>query len=241
MKCRYVAVLGVAIAALGLSGCGSAPVKVDTQALSRVHTVAIVKAPEPTQYTVINKGSLAGAFGAAGGAAIAADAEKDQKGLLGALARNKFSFAEQLTADLQGALKAKGYQTRLVTAKREKPGDMLKEHTSLMGTGVDAVLDVAMLNVGYSTENWMTSPFWRPEARVEVALYARGGTSALYDETFMYGYHNPFMSATNLDAPEQYHFKNKEDMEGAGDKVLVGGLKDAANAIAQAVANKLTK
>lgn len=241
MNLRRITISGMTVAAFALSGCSSAPAKVDSQALGSVHTVAIIKAPEPARYTVFNWGSPAAAFGALGGAFVASSANKDMKGLQGALAREKFSFGKQLTSDLEKALKADGYKVRLITVKRESPAKLLKKHLDLMAHGVDAVLDVATMNVGYVTENWLTSPFWRPEARVEVALYGRAGTAPIYDQTYMYGYHNIFMSATNLDAPKQYRFKSKEAMESAGDRVLVGGLKDAANTIAQAVATKLNK
>lgn len=242
MKLRRLAVIGATVAVLGLAGCGgTAPVRVDTQTLAMVHTVAIVKAPEPNEYTVINKGSPAAAMGALGGAAIAMQANKDQKGLLGALARKKFSFADQLTTDLQKTLQQKGYKTKVVVVKRESGRDLLKDHNALMAQGIDAVLDVATMEVGYSTEHFMFSPFWRPEARVEVGLFPRGGDKAAYDETFMYGYHNPLMSGTDLDAPDKYHFNSRDEMEAAADDTLIGGLKDASMTIAQTVADKLAR
>jgi hypothetical protein len=106
---------------------------------------------------------------------------------------------------------------------------------------VDAVLDVATKGAGYATQHWMTSPFWRPEASVEVALYSRAAGALVYDENFMYGYHNPFMSATELDAPTAYRFDNKEAMEAASDERIIGGLKDAAKAIANKVAANFAK
>jgi hypothetical protein len=49
------------------------------------------------------------------------------------------------------------------------------------------------------------------------------------------------MTATDLDAPATYQFASKEAMEAASDEQLIGGLKDAAKAIANTVAAKFTK
>lgn len=243
MKLRSMGLCCLALIVPLLGGCGaSAPVKVNSQALSEVRTVAVVKVPEPREYTVINKGSMAGALGPVGGVKIALDARKDQKGLLGALARTHFSFADQLTADLEAALKARGYDTRVVTVQREKPHQLLGKHDDQMSEGVDAVLDIANKGVGYATQHWMNSSFWRPKAYIQLGLFTReSGDSPAYQETFMYGYHNPLLSGTDLDAPETYRFKNREAMEAASDETLVNGLKDASQAIAREVAAKLAR
>jgi len=242
MKTRNILMCNTMLAALALSGCGaSVPVKVGQQSLSGIRTVAIVKVPEPREYTVIDKGSPAGAMGAVGGAAIAMEANKNQKGLLGALARTKFSFADELTAELQATLRKLGYQTKVVSAQRSDPHKLLGEYSALTTSNDDAVLDVSTKGAGYATQHWLTSPFWRPEAHVEVALYSRNAGELVYDESFMYGYHNPFISATNLDAPVAYQFANKAAMEATSDERLISGLKDAAKAIANAVAAKFAK
>ena len=53
----------------------------------------------------------------------------------------------------------------------------------------------------------------------------------------MYGYHNIFMSGTDLDAPEAYMFD--EDIFKAGGEIITDGLKDAVHAIAERVAKHL--
>jgi hypothetical protein len=179
MKMRNILMCVTGFAVLALGGCGaSVPVKVDPQAFSSIRSVAIVKAPEPREYTVIDKGGMASALGAVGGAAIALEANKNKKGLLGALARTKFSFADELTTELQMALSKRGYQTKVITAQRTEPHKLLGEYGALATSNVDAVLDVATKGVGYATQHWLNSSFWRPEAYVEVALYSRGAGTA---------------------------------------------------------------
>ena len=227
---------------LALIGCGaSAPTKIDAATLAGIDTIALISVSGPAEYTVINKGSLAAAGGAIGGAMIGAAAEADQPGLVGALSRNRFSFSEQLTADLKAALEARGYKVTVIQVPREKIGQPLKDFASISAGGAQAVLDVAVTNAGYATQHWMNSAFWRPEARVEVNLYSRPASKLVYEEAYMYGYHNPFMGAVDIDAPEQYRFANKELMDAASDDVLIGGLRDASLQIAAQIASKLAR
>lgn len=236
----WFVVMVAAVSALSACG-GSVPIKKDSQALAGIRTLAIVKVPEPYEYSVINRGSMAAGFGAIGGAMMALEAQKDQQGLLGALARTRFSFADQLTADLKKSLGAAGYSVKVIEVPRSNPAKFLDDHAKLITDGADAVLDVAVSSVGYSTEHWMFSPFWRPEAWLKVALYSKAGEEPVYAQTLMYGHHNPLVTAIDLDAPTAYRFDNKEAMETAGDNTLIGGLKDASQAIATKVAEQLAR
>lgn len=238
---RSAYLLGLVPGILMLVGCGAAPVQVDREALAGIRTIAIIEAPEPAQYTVINKGSPLAGAGAIGGAFMAMSARKDEKGLLGAMARTQFSLRDQLMRDLQATLRARGYQTRVVNVQREKPGALLDDYANLPVEGAEGILDVVIANAGYATQHWMTSSHWRPEARVFVGLYSRPSAKVVYRETFMYGYHNPLMSGTNVDAPETYRFADKAAMEASDDPTLVGGLKDASKSIAGRIADQLTR
>jgi len=223
-----------------LAGCGSAPTKVDKASLQGIHTIAVVEVPQPRQYTVMNAGSIMGAMGAVGGAMMAMDAHKNEKGLLGAEARTKFNYSLTVTRDLISALRKDGYDVKLIRVKYTNPMKLLENPQAMIPSDVDAVLDTSIRDVGYKTENWAYSAYWRPAAFMEVRLTRKDGTS-IYQEKFMYGYHNKFMSATDLDAPEMYHYKNKAAMEAASDSKLIHGLMDASQAIANSVQTQLSK
>ena len=242
MKNRFeTVVLAVSVSAL-LVGCASSgSVKPDSQALRNVRTIAIVKVPNPKQYTVMNAGSPMAAMGAAGALMMVADAKHNQKGLMGAIARTHFRYGQQLTRDLERALRADGYRVRVITVRNKKSKKFLANYKGLMHRGIDAVMDVETINVGYETQNWPTSPYWRPEAAIKVRLASRTGSGMAYEQKFMYGYHNPFEGGTNLDAPKRFHFASKKAMESASDRTLVDGLKDSAKAIASAVQAKLAR
>ena len=180
------------------------------------------------------------AFGAIGAAAVAADAYTNQKGLLGAIARTKFSFADQLTQDLSAALTARGLKTQLVNADRNgRPDKLLEDYSVIPATGSDAILDVSMVTLGYSTEHFLFSPHWRPDVSVRASLVLRATSQRLYEERIMYGLHNPLMSAAKLDAPKQYQFADQDAMDAADDATLIGGLKEASKAIAAHVAKNM--
>lgn len=207
---------------------------------SQINTVAIIHVPEPTEIVVMGKGSLAMAFGAIGAAAVAVDAHTNQKGLLGAITRTKFSFADQLTQDLSAALAARGLKTLLVSADRKgRPDKLLEDYSAIQATGAEAILDVSMVALGYATEHFLFSPHWRPEAHVRVLLVSRVASQPLYEERIMYGLHNPLMSAAKLDAPKQYQFADQDAMDAADDATLIGGLQDASKAIAAHVAKNM--
>ncbi len=235
-----IGVMVLSLSAL-LVGCASSQVKVAKTSLQGVHTIAIVSVPNPKQYTVMDAGSLKAAMGAVGGLMMVADAAHNQKGLMGAIARTRFSYGRELTRDLQAALRADGYRTRVITVRNKDPKKFLANYNGLLGHGVDAVLDVETPVIGYETQNWATSSFWRPAAQVKLRLTTRTGSGAAYEEKFMYGYHNPFMSGTDLDAPKKFHFADKKAMESASDSTLIAGLKDSSRAIASAVQAKLSR
>ncbi|WP_428623012.1 hypothetical protein [Sedimenticola sp.] len=62
----------------------------------------------------------------------------------------------------------------------------------------------------------------------------------IYVEKFMCGYHNPFMSGTDIDAPKVYRFKNKEELFVDGDK-LVSGIRDSVEAVVEKISANLDK
>jgi hypothetical protein len=185
-----------------------------------------------------------GAFGAIGGALMAMQSHQGDKGLLGALARTKFSFSEQLTQDLTAALQAGGYRLVMATADRgSRPDKLLEDYAAVwaVDAGTEAALDVSVANVGYSAEHFMLSPHWRPDVMVYASLVSRASGERLYEERIMYGYHNMFMSAAKLDAPKEYQFADEEALNAADDATLINGLKDASRQIATHIVQNMLK
>jgi hypothetical protein len=86
----------------------------------------------------------------------------------------------------------------------------------------------------------MLSPHWRPASQVHVAMVDSRTGQKIYTEKFMYGYHNPFMSGTDIEAPEKYHFDSTEELF-ASDKILIKGLDHSVDAVVGQIANTLKK
>lgn len=205
-----------------------------------IQSIALIRVPPPREVITMNKGSLAFAFGGLGAALVSLDAYTNQKGLLGALARTKFVFSEQLTQDLNEAVTARGFKTRIVEANRnERPDKLLDDYSAIQAEDADAILDVSLASLGYATEHFMFSPHWRPDVMVYASLVKRASSERLYEERIMYGLHNPFLSAAKLHAPREFQFADQDALDAADDAVLIGGLKDASKAIAAHVASKL--
>lgn len=128
----------------------------------------------------------------------------------------------------------------LVSVPRETPGKLLESYDGIDTADVDAIMDVAIESMGYATEHPLLSPHWRPSAVMHVALIDSHTHEKLYAEKFMYGYHNPFLSGTDLEAPSRYHFKNRESLFADSTK-LVSGLQDSVVAVTHQVADNLAK
>lgn len=221
-----------------LTACAPSAVSIKAEDKKNIQTIAILEIEEP-QLRMLNLGSGMAAMGAIGGAAIAAGEESAK--LNSMLESGKFSFRKQLTEDLQQQLKRAGYKTMVVKVPREDSRSLLEDYSNLRIKGADAILDVVVTNYGYVTEHFMFSPHWRPEARVFVAMAKPLSTDNIYQDTMMYGYHNPFMSGTNLDASEAFQFAEEEDVFNAGAPKIISGLKDASEKVALHIFRALQK
>jgi hypothetical protein len=179
-------------------------------------------------------------LGGIGGAIAGASSANAGKNLQQITQEAGFTAGEQLTQSMQEQLTKAGYQVNLISTSREKPGKLLKSYEGIDTGGADAIMDVAIENIGYATEHPMFSRHWRPASIVHVALVDSQTQKILYSEKFMYGYHNPFMSGTDLDAPSAYHFKDKDSLFSDSNK-LVAGMQDSINAVTRKVAGNLSK
>lgn len=223
-----------------LTGCGAGTMAVKPELKAQIHSVALIRVAEPPVYVANDFGNPGMMFGAVGGAAVGAGAVTAGEKITQIARGAGFSAAERYTAALEARLRAAGYDVKIVDVPRPKPGKLLEDYTVVDAQGADAILDVALESFGYATEHPMFSPHWRPAAQVKVAMVARATQAVVYQEKFMYGYHNPLMSGTDLDAPDSYHFKNREALF-ADEGRLVAGLNDSVESVARATGDALAK
>ena len=223
-----------------LGGCGASQVAVKPELKAQILRVALVRVAEPPAYVANDFGSPGLMFGAVGGAVagVAAMSVGDKVTLI---AQNAgFSAGDRYTAALQSKLESLGYAVKVVEAERDQPHKLIEDYSKVEAQDTDAILDVALQNVGYATEHPMFSPHWRPAAMVQVSMVTSNTHAVVYQEKFMYGYHNPLMSGTDLDAPETYHFKGREALL-ADEAKLVAGMDASIEAVVQAIGTNLAK
>ncbi len=232
--------IGLIAAVTLLSGCSTAPVALRPDATSSIRNVALIKVAEPAAYVTNDFGSPAMMLGGIGGMVAGASSANAGKSLQQIIQDAGYSAGDQLTQSMQEQLTKAGYQVSLVSAAREKPGKLLESYKGIDAGGADAIMDVAIENIGYATEHPMFSPHWRPASIVHVALIDSRTHEKLYSEKFMYGYHNPFLSGTDLEAPRTYHFKNKDSLFADSSK-LVAGMENSVSAVTRKVGSKLSK
>ena len=233
-------ILGLAAAATLLSGCSTTPVAVRPDALGNIETVALITVPEPKTYITNDFGNPALMLGGVGGLVAGASSAHAGKSLQQIFEDSRFAAGEQLTRSMQEQLTKAGYRVTLISAPREKAGKLIKSYEGVDAGNADAILDVAIENIGYATEHPMFSPHWRPASIVHVALIDSRTHEKLYAEKFMYGYHNPLMSGTDLEAPKVYNFKNKDALFSDGTK-LIAGIQHSINTVTGNVASKLSR
>jgi hypothetical protein len=224
-----------------LTACSTtSQIAVRPDTTSKIKTVALIKVAEPTAYVTNDFGNPAAAFGAIGGAVAGASSADAAKSLRQITQEYGFTAGAELTRSLQEKLTNAGYQVKLISVERGKPGKLIEDYSSVDAGGADAIMDVAIETIGYATEHPMFSPHWRPASTVYVALVDSRTHEKLYAEKFMYGYHNPFMSGTDIDAPSTYHFKNRDSLFSDGKK-LVAGMEDSVTSVSGSVVSKLSK
>jgi len=233
-------ILGLAAATTLLSGCSTSPVAVRPDALSNINTVALITVSEPSAYITNDFGNPGMLLGGIGGAVAGASSASAAKDLQQISREAEFAAGEQLTSSLQEQLTKAGYKVTLISAPHPKPGKLIQSYEGVDAGNADAILDVAIESIGYATEHPMFSPHWRPASVVHVALIDSRTHEKLYSEKFMYGYHNPLMSGTDLEAPETYHFKSKENLFSDNTKLLAG-MQNSIDAVTIKVASKLSK
>ncbi len=223
-----------------LTGCGVSPVKFKPENKADLNTIALIQLETPLTQ-MINSGSGMATLGAVGGAVIGSEASRLSGKLDAVLKKNNFAIDKALTNQLVSQLKQAGYSVQLIKIRRPNEGELLESYQSIKYNKADAIMDVVIKFSGYQTEHYMFSPHWRPSLKVEVALARPGSEKPMYSETIMYGYHNIFATATDLDSPSKYNFDEVEDVFAAGDRSIIAGLEDAAKSVARQIAEQLKK
>jgi len=115
------------------------------------------------------------------------------------------------------------------------PEKLLSDYGKVPAAG--AYLDIDARVVGYLTYNIQDSDF-RPHIHVDVRLVSANTKAVLYSEQILFGYHNPYLSATQLPSSKQNYYKDFNVLM-ANKPQALEGLKRGMEAIAGHIASRL--
>jgi hypothetical protein len=136
---------------LALTGCAGPVPKVDLApaAMSSVKTIAVIRVPEPTQYSVMNFGHPGMALGIIGGAVVAGDMSAKQQKLTQVYKDNKVAVGAELSKLVAERLNAVGYQAHVEDQvwKRVNGKEMLELKD--IKSNADAVILITPTVLGY--------------------------------------------------------------------------------------------
>ena len=221
------------IACTTLTGCvGARYTEYTPSQDASLKSVVLLAPMNPPDYLLMNQGSGAKAFGLIGALADASGDRAKTNKLDDLLKAGQFDFSAELSKALQKKLQAAGYTVSIETVERKKPMAMAK----YSGNAAGAVIDTGVWHVGYANES-ITDQDFRPAIKVDIQMTSKGKT--LYSEAVMYGYHNPFMKGTDLDAPKEYYFDGYDRLVSDPAR-LRKGLDLGIEAIASHVVGRLT-
>ncbi|BAL26843.1 hypothetical protein [Azoarcus sp. KH32C] len=139
-------------AILVVTGCAGPVRKIDTSpgALADVKTVAVIRAPEPKTYTVMNFGHPGIAFGLVGGLVAAADQSSKQERLTKAIKEKApAQTADALAEGIAGQLQRRGFDARVEDGPWEENDGKFKLEFDKITSSADAVLVVTPTMVGF--------------------------------------------------------------------------------------------
>jgi hypothetical protein len=236
MKSLRTATVGF-VAALA-AGCGGVSSQQFNPQGQTIRTIALISVPNPAQYDAVDYGGKAGMFGAVGGAVIAADAKTMSEALTKAAKDASFDYSREMQAAVAERLKRAGYKVVVVRAERGAPNTLVSDYAKVPTGDADALLDIDARMVGYTTYN-INDPDFRPNIQADVRLVSAKTRAVLYSEQVMFGYHNPYMSATQLPSDKKYYFKDFTALMADKPRAFEGwrqGTRAIADHIAQRIA-----
>ena len=228
--------IAAALVALAmLAGCGAMPkVDSDRTRLSTIHTVAVIRAPEPKTYTILNMSHPGMMFGLIGGIAAEMDAQSKQETLSKAYREQGVHVTTSLAESIANRLKAAGYDARAEDGPWvEKEGKQTLEFEAIR-SDADAVLVAAPALVGFVAPH-MGSDYY-PTITAVATVLGKDRKQKLY-----VGYHASGWQMTRegwRNSPAAVTYPNFSDIM-ADTKASAASLDAAAAAIAASIVQDL--
>ncbi|HET7773637.1 MAG TPA: hypothetical protein VFK82_07405 [Burkholderiaceae bacterium] len=220
-----------------LAACASPVPKIDSTpaALARVKTIAVIRAPEPKTYTVVNFGHPGMAFGLVGGLIAAGDQKSKQDELSAAMKQgNPALTSAALPEALVSQLNQMGFQARVEDAPWAEVDGKYTLPFDKINSDADAVVVVSPTIVGFIATG-LTSDYY-PTMTAVVTLLGKDRKEPLYR-----GYHatgwQPKADGWRF-SPAKTTFGNYAALM-ADPKKSADALSEAARNVAASVARDL--
>lgn len=230
-------VLAVLIGALCLSACASAYVgKPYDRASAGVRSIALVDDSTPEKASAYEVASVGSNFGLIGALVDAGIQSSRANAVNDALAGSGFEAESRLEQRLVSQLSAEGYTVQtLANDPRNAKREFLVTYPG--AEGVDAYLDLAVVNFGYLSAG-AGQPF-RPTVFANVRLIsARDTKKVLMENRVVYNAMGPQEGVITLSPDPQYAFDNRAALL-EDPKRLAAGIEEALNQVADTVARLL--
>jgi hypothetical protein len=204
--------------------------------MSAIRSVAVIRAPEPKTYTVMNLGHPGMAFGIIGGLAAAGDQMAKQDRLSAAFKAQRAAFTDHLAGELVGRLVASGYDARLEPSQWKEVNGGFQPALDELNFSADAVLVISPRIVGFVATGPMSD--YLPTMAVVIGLWSPTSKDLLYRGYHAYGW-TPKAEGWKSSVPTK-SFTNFDALM-SDTRAAEAALRDAGAAISQIVISDLRK
>lgn len=236
MSVRSIAVACIAIV---LSACAAPLQRVDADAvkLAPVRSIAVIRAPEPKSFTVLNIGHVGGAFGIIGAAIAEADRASKESKLSEAFKAQGMRINGLFADGLVRRLTEMGYDARVEDGTWQEEGGKYKLPTEKIASTADAVVVPEPQLIGFVSPQDSTD--YMPTVRIVATVLGKNRNEVLYRGYYSAGAPVIFPEGWKH-LPPVARFPNFDALM-ADTKVSAESIVNAGAALAEAVASELRK
>jgi len=223
-----------------ITGCAGPGPKIDIppRTLANVHTIAVIRSPEPKAYTAVNFGHPGMMFGLVGGLVVAADQNHKQSLLTEAIKKiNTVPTSDVLAEGIANQLTRRGFEVSVEDGPWEESDGKFNLDFEKITSSADAVLVVAPTIVGFVATG--ATKDYVPTITAVVTLLGKDRKNPIYRGFHASGWH-PRGDDWRCSSPVVTTFGNFDALMSDPAKTA-NALSDAATGIAVTVAEDLKR
>lgn len=229
----------IIITTMLFSGCASLNTKkLQPEYAKNMDSIAVVEIQDHEYYQLLDYGNPISLFlGGIGSMIAVAESNSHKEDFTKDVRAKGFNYGKEMTKTLVKELKKAGFKVRLVKADKKQPWTFVEDYNGVKAGKADTILDINSMAVAYASETAFNHAL-RPYLDLKVNIVDSKGRKPVYEKKYMYGYHNLFLSAHDIDAPEKYHFDNVTFVVDHPTEAR-DGFRDGIKTLAKAIVNDL--